>query len=89
MLRLAITVEVIPATNFTPRKWRASVEPHNAGGKRRSLICDDPIEGNQDPSLLAAIALIEKLGWEINLPLHKGSLSHSASVFVFENPQEI
>jgi hypothetical protein len=87
--RLAILVEVVPVTDTKPRRWKAPVEPHNAGGKRRSLICDDPIEGNQDPELLAAIALIQQLGWEISIPLHKGSISSSASVFVFENPQEV
>lgn len=87
--RLAILVEVISATDTKPRRWKASVEPHDAGGKRRSLICDDPVEGNRDPALLAAIALMEKLGWGVNIPLHKGSVSSTTFVFVFENPQEI
>lgn len=89
-LRLAILVEVIPCTDTKPRRWKASVEA-DAGCKRRSLICSDPIEGNQDPALLAAIALTQQLGWErsLSIPLHKGSISSTASVFVFENPQEI
>lgn len=85
---LAILVEVVPATNVDPRRWRASVEGEDPNGRRRSVVVDDPID-SRDPELAAAIALLQKLDWGVNLPLHKGHLSNRASVFVFENPQEI
>lgn len=86
--RLAILVEVVEATDTTPRKWKASVEPNSTGGKRRSITVGDD---HNNPELAAAISLIQKLGWGdgTEIPLHKGSLSSSASVFVYENPQEI
>ena len=85
---LAILVEVIPVTNFEPRRWKASVEGADPNGRRRSLICSDPID-SRDPELAAAIALVKELDWGVNKPLHKGHLSNKACVFVFENPQEV
>lgn len=85
--RLAILVEVVSATDTKPRKWKASVETESSGKRKSITIGDD----HDNPELKAAIALMQHLGWGLGteIPLHKGSLSSSKSVFVFENPQEV